>query len=294
MQPLNRLSLPATSILALGCLLGVRAEDPTPRVDKSGYHLFNPVPREAMREFSTDRPDQTESAYTVDAGHFQIESDVFAFSRDRDNSVPGGVVNETGTFASVNLKAGLVNHVDLQVVLDPYVRSRTTDRGAGTVDRVGGFGDITTRLKVNLWGDDGGPTAFAVMPYLKFPTAKRGLGNNSLEGGVIAPFAMELPAGFGLGLQTQADILRNDGRSGHHLEWVNSVTVGHDIVGALAGYVEFFTVTSFERGAPWVGFFDVGLTYGLTENIQLDAGCNFGVTDSAPDYNPFLGISLRF
>jgi hypothetical protein len=260
-----------------------------------GYHLFNPVPKDRMRELSTDRPDQTESAYTVDAGHFQIESDLYTFSRDVDRSAPGGgVVNEGSTFASVNLKAGLWRNVDLQVILDPYVRSRTTDRGAGTTERVGGFGDVTTRLKVNLWGNDGGTTALAVMPYLKIPTAKRGLGNNSVEGGVIVPLAVELPAGFGIGLQTEADAMRNDGRSGHHLEWVNSITVGHDLIGDLAGYVEFFTVTSFERGAPWEGYFDLGLTYGLTGNIQLDAGCNFGVTDSAPDYNPFVGITFRF
>lgn len=28
-----------------------------------------------MRDFETDRPDVTESAYTVDAGHFQLETD---------------------------------------------------------------------------------------------------------------------------------------------------------------------------------------------------------------------------
>ena len=35
-----------------------------------------------MREMSTDRPDKTESPYTVDAGHFQIEWDLFNFERD--------------------------------------------------------------------------------------------------------------------------------------------------------------------------------------------------------------------
>jgi hypothetical protein len=39
--------------------------------DKSAFSLFNPTPRELMREMSTDRPDTTESPYTVDAGHFQ-------------------------------------------------------------------------------------------------------------------------------------------------------------------------------------------------------------------------------
>lgn len=41
--------------------------------DKSGYSLFKPTPRQFMRELTTDRPDQTESPYTVDAGHFQVK-----------------------------------------------------------------------------------------------------------------------------------------------------------------------------------------------------------------------------
>src|SRR5256885_9928210 len=36
--------------------------------NKSDFNLFNPTPPELMREFNTDRPDKTESPYTVDAG----------------------------------------------------------------------------------------------------------------------------------------------------------------------------------------------------------------------------------
>jgi hypothetical protein len=39
---------------------------------------------------------------------------------------------------------------------------------------------------------------------------------------------------------------------------------------------------------------DTGLEFMLTENIQLDCGCNFGVTRAADDFNPFAGITVRF
>ena len=42
------------------------------------------------------------------------------------------------------------------------------------------------------------------------------------------------------------------------------------------------------------GQLDAGLTYALNENCQLDLGCNFGITRSAPDYQPFVGVSRRF
>jgi hypothetical protein len=265
-----------------------------PAADKSHYHLFNPTPRELMREMSTDRPDKTESAYTVDAGHFQIEMDVLSYSYDRDNGLPGDTRIEGVSIAPVNLKAGLCNWADLQVVVETYASVRTHVRATGQVEKQRGFGDITLRLKGNMWGNDGGSTALALMPYVKLPTNQDDLGNNSVEGGLIVPLAVELPKGWGMSVMTQFDYIRDEAGRGHHPEFVNTITFGHQIIGNLNGYVEFFSAVSTERGSDWIGTVDAGLTYGLTEDIQLDAGINIGVTKSADDWNPFLGISWRF
>jgi hypothetical protein len=32
----------------------------------------------------------------------------------------------------------------------------------------------------------------------------------------------------------------------------------------------------------------------LTQDIQLDGGVNIGATRTAPDVNPFVGLSFRF
>jgi len=66
-----------------------------------------------------------------------------------------------------------------------------------------------------------------------------------------------------------------------HTEFGNSIALGHSLFGKLAGYVEFFSDVSTERGARWVGTFGMGLIYELTTNMQLDAGMNIGVTRSA-------------
>ena len=76
--------------LALCCLfasaLPVEAEETDkPSPDKSRYNLFNPTPRPFMRSLSADRPDKTDSAFTVDAGHFQLEMDFTSFTYDRYN-----------------------------------------------------------------------------------------------------------------------------------------------------------------------------------------------------------------
>ncbi len=258
------------SVMVVAAVSGAVAED------KGQYHLFRATPRELMRELSTDRPDKTESAYTVDAGHFQVELDVVNYTREGDDDAWG--------IGFANLKAGLLNNVDLQVVIESFLKTEDAR----------GFGDVTTRVKINLWGNDGGPTALAVMPFVKWPTNGANLGNDAVEGGVIVPLAVELPAAWGMGVMTEFDINEDGDGRGYHVEFINSITFAHDIAGDLGGYVEFFSAVSTEGDADWVGTVDVGLTYAVNDDVQLDTGINIGVTDAADDLSPFVGVSVRY
>lgn len=286
--------------LFLCCLQGLFVLLPLPAAqaggvaDKSSYSLFRPTPRELLRELSTDRPDKTESPFTVDAGHFQFELDVVAVSEDRDRSGTSDLRTRSQAFAPLNAKVGLSPNVDLQVMIDTYQRVRIADRNAGTVQRRSGIGDLTTRVKVNLWGNDGDTTtALALMPFLKFPTNQDDLGNDAIEGGLIVPLAISLADGWGLGLMTELDVVRNADDDGHDVAWINSITFSRDIAGKLGGYVEFFSELSTAEAAQWIATLDLGLTYALSADMQLDAGINLGVTDAAEDWNPFVGISWR-
>jgi hypothetical protein len=265
------------------------AAEPAP--DKSRYTLLHPTPREYMREMVTDRPDRTESAYTVDAGHVQVEMDVVTWVHDRYTADRSDL--DSLSVVPMNLKVGLTNRVDLQVVLETWNWVRTKDRVSGRVTRQHGFGDVTVRLKTNLWGNDGGRSALAVMPFVKLPTNQDDLGNDAVEGGLIFPVDFELPYEWGLGAQMEFDLNEDADGGGHHPEFVNTVEVGHDIVGDLGGYVEFFSAASTDSDTHWQATVDFGLTYALTEDLQLDGGVNVGVTRATDDVNPFLGLSFR-
>jgi hypothetical protein len=262
-------------------------------VDKSGYHLFYPTPREAMRELSTDRPDQTESAYSVDAGHFQVEMDIVSATFDHDTSGGASLRTQTWTAGGINLKAGLLNNVDIQFVFDAWTKARMEDEVANTITESEGTGDLQTRLKINLWGNDGGRTALAIMPFVKWPLSESDVRNGKTEGGLIIPFAADLGGGWGLGAMTELDFV-SDGNGGRDTEYFNTITAGRDLCGNLGGYLEFAALVAPESDTDWQGLLGLGFTYGLCEDARLDFGCNFGVTESAPDYNPFLGLSFRF
>lgn len=276
------------------CLSTFAEGMPAGASDKSSYHLLKPTPRALMRGMKTDRPDRTESPYTVDAGHFQIEMDVLNYAYDRMGERGSHARTESLAIAPFNLKAGLWNDADLHLALEPYRSVRISDRDAGKVTQRRGSGDLVSRVKINLWGNDGGSTAFAVMPFLKLPTNQDHLGNRDFEGGVILPFAVELPAEIAMGAMTGLEFLRDTSSGGYHPEFVNSITFSRTLVGGLAGYIEFFSTVSGESNSGWVGTFDFGLTCSLTEDIQLDAGLNAGLTRPAEDWNPFLGISWRY
>jgi hypothetical protein len=150
------------------------------------------------------------------------------------------------------------------------------------------------RLKYNLWGNDGGRTAFAATPYVRLPTSQVGIGSRGVEGGLVLPLAVELPRGFYLGVTTRFDAVRNEDEPGYHAEFVNSVEFGHDLFGNLYGYVELFSAVSTEHDAEWEGTFNPGLIYELTDNVQLNAGVNIGVTRSADDLYVFAGLAWRY
>jgi hypothetical protein len=117
--------------------------------------------------------------------------------------------------------------------------------------------------------------------------------NGDTEGGIILPLAVELSRGWALGMMSEVDFV-SDGTGGCESEWVNSITISHEFTERLGGYVEVFSVSGTASDFQWKAQIDVGLTYLVTSDIQFDLGCNFGATDSAPDYNPFVGLSVRF
>jgi len=258
--------------------------------DKSGYNLFNPAPENLMRDLSPDRPDATESPFTVDAGHYQLEMDFANFTCDKTD----GTTTKTWDAGDFNLRIGLLNQLELSLIFDNYLNVHTDNRSAGTSTTQSGVGDFTARLKINLWGDDGGQTAFGLLPYVTFPTGTDGLGNNAVEGGVIFPLAVSLPYDFDLSLETAASYMKNDDDGGYHEEFIASASLDHQIIGKLSGFVEFFSNFTTESHSGWVGTVDTGLEYLVTKNIQLDCDCYFGVTRAAPDFNPFAGITVRF
>jgi len=282
----------AASILAAFVPTAQCADDQTP-VDMTGFDLFHPTPRQYLREMTTDGTRATQSPYTVDAGHFQVEMTLFGYSSYEDNS--GGVTYKLKTWniGPINLKVGLFDRLDLQLILETYNHVYETEVGYFQSTR-SGYGDTTLRFKFNCWGNDSGPTALALMPYARFATGRNGVGNGHFEGGVIVPFSAALPWDFYLGLTGSIALTRSDSEQNYHKEYTGSISLSRKLFGDLEGYVECFNGVTTEKGIGRATTFNLGLIYWLSENVQLDAGVDLGMTTWADDWYAFVGTSWRF
>src|SRR5260370_41549628 len=92
-----------------------------PAVDKSAFDLFNPTPTESLRELTTDDRGATETPYTVDAGHFQIEMTLVSYASESDSSNSGTLPRDTWAFAPQTLPVGLVNQLVAQLQVVPFL-----------------------------------------------------------------------------------------------------------------------------------------------------------------------------
>lgn len=281
-------------LLILPASRGARADDTASPPDKSMYSLFDPTPDDAMRTFDPERPCKIFNPFTVDAGHFQIESDIFDYTHINF----GGAGTQIFETADPVIKLGLTNSIDFELVFNGYLNSATHSNQTSMLIANGhGFGDTIIKTKINLVGDDGGTFAMALVPFVKVPSAAPGLGNGVVEGGVALPMQINLPQDFVLGLQIEYDALKNANDSLHYANLVNIVSLSHAISFIskdLTASIEFFSDVGTDPFTPAVYTFDVGLAYLIAPNVQLDAGANFGLTKASPDLNLYTGISARF
>lgn len=248
---------------------------------KTSFNFFNPTPKYLMRDFETDRPDVTESAYTVDAGHFQAETDLFKTERINYKKVE--TVDNYYNF--INLKLGLTNKTDIQLVISPFVTSNL--KTGNIVSKTNGFGNITLRIKQNLWGNDGGKTALAIMPFINFPKQSQ-----KLSGGVILPFATSLSNNWGFGVQIQTDFVEDQLSNKYHFNYLASATLSHPLCKKTNFFFETF-VTQETEIELFEYFFNGGLIYEINNHVKADLGFNYGFKTISPKVY-FIGISFRY
>jgi hypothetical protein len=244
---------------------------------KGRVDLFHPTPALYMRELDADRPDETESPYTVDAGHFQVESDVGRLSLEKHG--------RDVAMMTMTVRIGLTDRTELQVITDP-LHAGSSPGVPGVVDP----GESTVGLKVNLFGNDDADLGAGIIAWVGLPSFTHGVGRGGAEGGLVLPFATELPGDVDFGTMLGVSAVR-DAAGGYGPEIVVSANAGHAIAGPVSGFIELVGRGDADEGVG--ASFMAGASVEIDRDLQIDAGVDVAVLNPVGAAAVFAGFTWR-
>ena len=248
------------------------------------------APAADLSAICTDRPTKSSAACTVEPGHLQYESDLFNGAFLRLN----GVTTDTYLVTNPTLKYGLARGLDVEANISPYEVVRTHDihGGGGTL---GGVGDLYLRLKYNFYNSADGRLTIAAIPYVKAPTARIGIGNGAVEGGSVLAVNYKLTDKLTFTTAPEVDDFKDSTGSGRHVNTIQLVNLGYSLPCNLTVYGELWGDWNFDPADTIRQYSaDAAVAWGISQNLQLDAGLNFGLNRYTPGVQGYVGISQKF
>lgn len=280
----------ASSILALITLPGgVFAGDSASAPDKSSYNLFNRTPSDQLRPLSLDANDGVIDAVTVDAGHVQAQGDLVDYYRySRDYNTPFAISGEYTRDHfnwSPRISLGILNNVDVFVHPSFDVDNYSYYGGRHTRNS-SQYAGLNVGTKINLWGNDGGMTAFSVAPYLSIPD------HSDVSGGGDISLAVRLPGQFYFKVCADPFVFYRNNYT-EHFGVENGASLHRTFGAKLDAYAYLNTIWT-DDSEEWQGYSGFGLGYQICRNLEVFLGMGFGLTDNSYDYNPCLGLGWRF
>jgi hypothetical protein len=160
---------------------------------------------------------------------------------------------------------------------------------------INSFETLTTGFKVNLWGNDGGWTAFAIRPYLAIPTSQ----GDVVGGGADLALLVRLPHGFTLNVDSE---FYTAGDNNNYAGFGNNLSLSKALCSRFDVYGYWDSQVTTDSAETWQAYAGLGLDYNFTRNVQLFASLGLGVVPAdwvfgqnrAYDYNPRAGLVWRF
>ena len=233
-----------------------------------------------QERIDTDRPDQTESAFTVPKGWMQME---IGFVKEKWNTNPRDIYSYT--LPTLLTKYGISKKWELRLITE-YNRRGTHNR---LYKDTLGILPVQLGFKVNLYEGKG------IIPHISliYHTAFNRVASKLAKGGsFLAPefrftFQNELAKGVALGynLGMEWDDIRE------RPAYIYTIAPGFDLGKNWYGYIELFG--SLVKGQPQEHSFDAGLAWYMNDDVKWDASAAIGISGLMKYYIGF-GCSVRF
>ncbi len=220
----------------------------------------------------TDRPDQTETPFTVPDNRIQIENG-FSFEKLNDST-------QSFTLPTILFKLGLNERFEIGIISEFTVSPNSIESY--------GLNPVTVRFKEKITDEKGVVPTTSFIGYLAIPQ----FATENYKAKWFTPafrFTMQhtltdrITLGYNIGAQWED-------QSPEPI-FIYTLTTGISLTDMIGAYAEIYGFVPQESGADHR--FDGGFTFLLHPNLLIDISGGAGINEIAPDFYGAIGFSFR-
>jgi len=224
-------------------------------------------------KISTDRPDQTEASSVVPKKFLQIETGAFFESLGAIDAI---------TYNTTLLRYGLLDNMELRLGFDH------TEVKLNTNTIASGFSPLLLGVKIAVSEEKGWLPEIAFIGHINMPffastdfeTKSTG---TDFRFSLSHTLSEKSSLGYNLGLAWDGDITT--------AIYVYTIAYGYSFTDKLGGFFELYG-NAYEDDS-FDHLWDAGITYLISDNVQLDVSGGTGITKDVQDIFLSAGISFR-
>ena len=260
----------------------------------AGFRWFGLEPAPLTEPLVTDRPDFTESADAVPRGHIQLEMG-YTFTHDRE----GRERTRDHTAPELLLRIGLVDDFELRLGWDGYSwqdQLFDVQRDSGfrlsVEDHIQGSNDVSIGLKYKLFEQEGARPHLGVIAELSMPSGTPEFSAGDVEPAAILCWAYDLDERWALAGNVGVGAVR--GESNRFAQATSSVSLAYALSERWGSYAEYFGIYPNADGSDCAHSVNGGLTYLISDNLQVDLRVGAGLNEEADDFFAGAGFAWRW
>ena len=223
---------------------------------------------------NADRPDVTESAYTVVKSRLQIETG-FLMQNDTDLEILD--------IANTLFRYGLTKSLEFRAGAGFRRETVTISGNDQTYD---GIADVSVGIKVRVFQHIRRFPDAAVILSGELPVGEDEFAPTKVEPKVILALAHKLNRRLSMGYN-----FGGYWPNGLYLHMLASASLGIWIAGPFSAFVEGYAESP--HGTPTNILLDAGIIISLAKNFQLDASFGGAINEEAPDRTINVGFAWR-
>ncbi|MEX2175333.1 MAG: transporter [Pirellulaceae bacterium] len=265
----------------------VACECPGTLLQWSCGNSFTGGPPGPDEPLASDRPDFTEASTTVGRGVVQLEMG-YTYISDDDGPNHSHAHSYPELLARIGL---LAEWLEFRIAYNHV--SGVEDIDSLPLNETSGGEDLYLGFKLALTPQEGILPEMALMPQMTVPT-----GQDDFTAGIVLPglnwlYGWEINDRFSTAGSTQLNKAVDD-LDEVYWEFAQSWTVGISLTERCGAYTEWFAlVPSGSDAARTQHYFNGGLVFPITNDLQFDVRAGLGLSDASDDFFAGAGMVVR-